>query len=110
MLKNDINIGLLVTAGAISGLLLLVVLMGVHAWYLYEVDLETQAKWNDPTKVVNQEVHDLKLAQAADLQVSNRWSDREKGTVRMSIDDAMELIAKSGGVSPATPPPPAGSK
>jgi hypothetical protein len=101
MLKNDINVGLLVTVGSISAMLLLVVLLGVHAWYLYEVDLETQAKWNDPAKVVNQEVHDLKLAQASDLKVSNRWSDREKGTVRMSIDDAMEVIAKGGGKSPA---------
>jgi hypothetical protein len=101
MLKNDINTPLLVTIGTISGLLLLVVLLGVHAWYLYEVDLETQAKWNDPTKVVNERVHDLKAEQTADLNGTPRWSDREKGTIKIPITQAMQVIASSGGKSPA---------
>lgn len=99
MLKNDINIPLLVTITAVSALLLIVVLVGVHAFYLYEVDLETQAKWG-PGKVTYSQVHDLKAAQTAALNAPPKWVDRDKGIVAIPIDQAMELIVKNGGKLP----------
>lgn len=94
MLKNDINTPLLVTVTTVAALLLLVVLMGVHAWYLYEVDGETEVKWGDATM---SKVHDLKEAQWKDLVAPPKWADRDKGTVKIPISQAMEMVANSGG-------------
>lgn len=72
-----------------------------------------EAKTIDPTKSFPQPrlqknpIPDLKEVRAAENQVltSYGWVDQQKGTVRIPIDQAMDLLVKKGlPVRPATPP------
>src|SRR4051812_39472780 len=96
MLKNDINVPLLATIGAISSLLLVTILLGVHAWYLWEVQTEFNSKWANAT---NQRVVELKTSQLGHLDGYGR-ADAAKGTYRMPIGDAKKAIVASGGKLP----------
>lgn len=98
MLKQDINIPLLATVGAVSSILLVVVLLGVHAWYLWEVNAVSDSKWQGV--VTNKRVVDLKDAQRMKLNAAPRWADREKGYVHIPIEAAMTEVVKSGGKLP----------
>lgn len=97
MMKDDINTPLLVTITTISSLLLVIVLLGVHAWYLFEVDTQTRETWKG---VTYKQVYDLKLEQRTALAAPPRWADRDKGTVKIPIDQAMDLVASNRGLLP----------
>lgn len=96
MLKEDINIPLLTTIGAISSILLLVILVGVHAWFLWEFDYANSKKWQG---VTNREVYELKKRQAESLTVIAR-ADPDQQTYRIPIDKAMRAVVESGGKLP----------
>ena len=78
------NTPLLITIGAVSGFLLLVLVIGVQAWFLREVQRETRIKYED---VPAQPVTDLKLEQLTKIH-QPRWVDQGKGRVvrRMFTD------------------------
>lgn len=97
MLKNDINVPLLATIGAISAMLLVTILLGVHAWYLWEVQSEFGEKWGG---VTNQRVMDLKQSQLAHIEGGLSRADPEKGTYHIPINDAKKMIAAAGGKLP----------
>ena len=72
-----------------------------------------EAKAIDPTKsfpeprLQKTPIPDLKAVRAAENQVLDTygWVDQQKGTVRIPIDQAMDLVVKKGlPVRPATPP------
>jgi hypothetical protein len=96
MLKDDINVPLLVTIGTVSSVLLVVILIGVHAWFLWEFKYETDKKWAGTT---NERVTTLKKSQADSLKVIAK-ADPAKGTYRIPIEKAMEAVAASGGKLP----------
>lgn len=97
MLKNDINTPLLVTITTISSLLLVIVLLGVHAWYLFEVDTQTKQTWKG---VTYKQVYELKQEQRTALAAPPRWADRDQGTVKIPIEQAIDLVASNGGRLP----------
>lgn len=97
MLKNDINIPLLTTVGVVSSILLVVVLLGVHAWYLWEVNAATEQKW---TGVTAERVYMLKKEQREKLNAGPRWADREKNLVHIPIETAIAKVAETGGKLP----------
>jgi hypothetical protein len=90
MLKDDINIPLVVTSGIVSCLLLLVALFGTHAFYLWKVGTITNEKWRG---ITYQEVYDLKLSQRTDIESPPRWVDSGKGVARIPISQAMQQFA-----------------
>ncbi|MFN4243259.1 MAG: hypothetical protein ACK4PI_08480 [Tepidisphaerales bacterium] len=96
MLKDDINVPLLLTIGAVSSILLLVLLIGVQAWFLWEYHYYSDAKWQG---ITNREVYELKKRQAESLNVIAR-ADADKGTYRIPIEQAMRVIAENGGRKP----------
>jgi len=96
MLKEDINIPLVLTIGAISSVLLVVILIGVHAWFLWEYRGETDRKW---AGVTSTRVVELKATQADSLKVFGK-ADPERNTYRIPIDKAMEAVVASGGRLP----------
>ncbi len=96
MLKNDINVPLLATIGVISSMLLVVILLGVHTWYLWELQSEFGEKCAGAT---NAHVVEVKSAQLAHLQAFGK-ADPAKGTFRIPISVAMDQVAKNGGKLP----------
>lgn len=98
MLKNDINVPLLATIGAISSLLLVTILLGVHAWYLFEVKTEFDAKWANAT---SDRVVELKRSQMSQLEAKGvSRADPEKGTFRIPLADAKKAVVANGGKLP----------
>lgn len=96
MLKDDINVPLLLTIGTVSSLLLLVLLIGVHAWFLWEYRYYSDAKWQG---VTNREVYELKKRQSESLTAFAQ-ADADRGTYRIPIDRAMQAIVETGGRKP----------
>ena len=99
-IEQQPNTPLLITIGAVSGFLLLVLIIGVQAWFLREVQRETRIKYED---VPQQPVTDLKLEQLTKIH-QYRYVDQAKGRVAIPIDQAMKMIVANHGQLPTTQP------
>ena len=88
--REQANVPLLLTIGAVSGFLIIVLAIGVQAWFLLEVHQEAAAKWeNTPV----QPVTDARLAQLVRIN-EYRWVDEEKKRLAIPIEEAMKLVAQ----------------
>jgi hypothetical protein len=99
-IEQQPNTPLLITIGAVSGFLLLVLIIGVQAWFLREVQRETRIKYEDAPA---QPVTDLKLEQLTKIHQAH-WVDQGKGRVAIPIEDAMKMIVANKGQLPTTQP------
>ena len=91
--REQANVPLLLTIGAVSGFLVIVMAIGIQAWYLREVQREVAQKW-DATPL--QPITDIKRQQETNLSTF-RWVDKEKKRVAIPIDDAMRMVAQQNG-------------
>jgi hypothetical protein len=98
--KEDTDAPLIITIGAVSGFLTIVVVIGLQAWYVSEEQRELDRK---TATVVHQPLEDLRAAQTTNIN-SYRWADSGKQTVAMPIDKAMTLLIQNNGKLPATQP------
>jgi len=100
-IKQDVNAPLIVTIGVVSGLLLLVIVFGLQAWFVREEEAEIDEKW----KLAS-------YAQLVDLRASQRERIQRDGTVKegdanvrmLPIDKAMQIIIQRNGKLPSTQP------
>jgi hypothetical protein len=88
--REQANVPLLLTIGAVSGFLVIVLAMGIQAWFLREVQREVAQKW-DNTPL--QPITDIKRQQETNISTF-RWVDKEKKRVAIPIDDAIRIIAQ----------------
>ena len=88
--KEQANVPLLLTIGAVSGFLLLVLAIGVQAWFLREVQREVAVKWEN---VPVQPVAGKKIEQLMRIN-SYRWVDKNRQRIAIPIDEAMQIVAK----------------
>ncbi len=88
--RQQPNVALLITIGAVSGFLFLVMVIGVQAWFQYEVKEEVARKW-DSTPI--QPLTDQRKAQLDNIN-NYRWIDRSKDRVAIPIDQAMKIVAQ----------------
>jgi hypothetical protein len=102
-IEQQPNTSLLLTVGAVSGILLVVLIIGVQAWFLREVQREVRIKYEDNPQALPQPLTNLKLEQMAKINQS-RWVDQSKGIVAIPIADAMKLIVANHGQLPSTQP------
>jgi hypothetical protein len=87
--REQANVPLLLTIGAVSGFLIIVLAIGVQAWFLREVQQEVAQKWDNAPQ---QPLTDILLAQQ--MRISQyRWVDKDKHRVAIPIDEAMKLVA-----------------
>jgi hypothetical protein len=98
--RQDVNAPLLITIGAISAILVLVIVIGVTAWFMDEKDQEIATKYENAPNVW---LSNLRLEQQTKLN-GERWIDRDKKIIQIPIDRAMELIVQNGGKMPSTQP------
>ena len=91
--REQANVPLLLTIGAVSGFLVIVLAMGIQAWFLREVQREVAQKW-DSTPL--QPITDIKRQQETNIS-TYRWVNREQKRVAIPIDDAIRLVAQQNG-------------
>jgi hypothetical protein len=88
--RQEANVPLLMTIGAIAGFLLIVLAIGVEAWFLREVQHETALTW-DNAQV--QPLTDQRKEQLARIN-NYRWTNKEHTRVAIPIDQAMNMVAQ----------------
>ena len=88
--REQANVPLLLTIGAVSGFLIIVLAIGVQAWFLREVQQEVATKWDNAPI---QPLTDIRLAQQVRIN-EFRWVDKEKQRIAIPIDQAMKLVAQ----------------
>ena len=94
--REQANVPLLMTIGAVSGILMLVLAIGIQAWFLREVQLEVASKWDG---VPTQPITDLKIRQQTNIS-TYRWVDKDKKRVAIPIEEAMQIVAKQATTKP----------
>jgi hypothetical protein len=96
-IKQEVNSQLILTVGAMSALLLMVIIIGLQAWFIYEEHAEVQAKW-DQTKNVQLEA----------MVAAQRERIGRRGATTIPVDEAIKVVARTGGrvglAAPATGP------
>ena len=88
--REQANVPLLLTIGAVSGFLIIVLAIGVQAWFLREVQQEVATKWDNAPI---QPLTDIRLTQQVRIN-EFRWVDKEKQRIAIPIDEAMKLVAQ----------------
>lgn len=96
----DVNVPKMVLVGTVSVLLLAIILIGTHGYFL-KLEKETFAAKNyDATHPQLDEVN-----KAANLALhSYKWVDKNSGTVQLPIDEAIKVMAATKGKPPTTQP------
>ena len=100
-IKQDVNAPLIVTVGVVSGLLLLVVVFGLQAWFVREERAEIEDKWKAST---NPQLTDLRTDQRGRIQRDGTFKEGGADVRMIPIDKAMTIIAQRGGKLPTTNP------
>jgi hypothetical protein len=98
--KEDVDSQLIITIGAVSGFLLIVLAIGLQAWFASEEEAELTTK---SASAVNYQLADLRNQQQSNL-TTYRWVDRDKQIVAIPIDEAEKLLLQNNGKLPATQP------
>ena len=99
--REQANVPLLLTIGGVSGFLIIVLAIGIQAWFLREVQREVATKW-DSTPL--QPITDIKRAQEMNIS-QYRWVDKDKKRIAIPIDDAMGIIAQQNQQNAPAPTP-----
>ncbi len=97
--KQPANAPLIVTVGAISVMLFVVIMFGIEAWFRYEERLEVDAKWASSP---NFSLINLRKAQLDRINTAS--VDPKTGTRAIPIADAMRTLVQTGGKLPSTQP------
>jgi hypothetical protein len=98
-IRQDVNAPLIVLIGVVSGLLLLVIVFGLQAWFVREESAEIAAKWRVSK---NQWLDDLRAEQLAKIQKAG-FADPEKTKPTLPIAQGMQLMIQSNGKLPKPP-------
>jgi hypothetical protein len=97
-IKQEVNTAIILTVGAVSGLLLIVIIVGLQAWFMFEERVEIQEKW---AKARNVQLETTLSAQRENIS--------RRGPTTMPAEEAMRVLAQQGGkvkfAQPATTQP-----
>jgi hypothetical protein len=96
--KDNVNSELILTIGGMSGVLVLVAVIGLQAWFMSEEQRELDEK---STSNVNQPLADLRAAQRKNL-ADYRWVSKDKTIAAIPIEQAKSLLIESNGKLPAS--------
>lgn len=99
-MKNDVDVPLVITIGAVSVILLVVIIIGTQAWFMSEEREERAALWEEAPNVA---VINLLNRQRERIN-SYRWEDRQKQTVAIPVSEAMRIMAEKHGDVQVCPP------
>ena len=98
--KQEVNVPLILTIGIVSGIMMLVTVIGTQAWYESEEQNETAIKAQEASeRALSADSPTVTLAQLTHGQLENlaakpHWVDEtKKDLMTMPIDQAMEYLA-----------------
>jgi hypothetical protein len=91
--KQDANVSRIVVVGSICSVLLVVLLVGLQAWYYGEQAREREEKVVEAT---DWKLSSIRMDQLETIH-SYRWVDQKNGRVAIPIDRAMELVLEDLG-------------
>lgn len=97
---DDSNAQVILTIGAVSGFTVIVLAIGLQAWFLSEEQAELQVKQEQS---VNMELVEARVAQEAKIN-TYRWIDQQRRVAAIPIDQAMKLLIENQGKVPTTNP------
>jgi hypothetical protein len=98
-MTQQANAPLIITIGAVSGLLLLVLMFGVEAWFRYEERAELEDQWDNSK---NEWLDTLREGQAKHLSAYAFNAETKNWSI--PITDAMaKVVATEGKVNVAPP-------
>jgi len=99
-IKEDVNAPFIITTAIISAIMLVVVIIGTHAWFLYEEGKEFDIKWDTSPNTT--------LVMLNESQIDNldtvKWVDDSKTLASVPIDQAMKMVIETKGKLPTTQP------
>jgi hypothetical protein len=107
--KQEVNVPLIVTIGIIGGILVLVCVIGVQAWFQSEEQNEIALKAQEAEQRPDNWLSVLQDSQKAAIGVATttqpsttdaHWADQKKGTVAIPVAQAMDYLSKNGGRLP----------
>ncbi|MFP4143811.1 MAG: hypothetical protein ACOCTI_03095 [Phycisphaeraceae bacterium] len=88
---QDVNVAMIATVGVIGTLLLVVAVVGIQAWIRVEMQREVEAKvYTAPQR----ELEQLRQQQLAELQGGRQVETDEGVRATLSIERAMEEVAR----------------
>jgi hypothetical protein len=91
--QEDTNSPLILVIGAVSGFLVLVIVIGLQAWFLSEEQQEYAEVFNTAT---NFQLQELSQVQGANIS-TYRWIDKEKQIAAVPVDEAMKMLIENKG-------------
>ncbi len=94
--KDDVDSRLIITIGAVSGFLVIVLSIGLQAWFLSEEQAELTGK---ASTAVNYQLEDLRAQQEKNLH-TYRWLGDDKKVAAVSIEQGMKMLVETGGKLP----------
>ena len=98
--KQEVNVPLITTIGAVSAVLVIVLILGTEAWYHSEEQAQMSIEADQyPYQMLTQ----LKQQQKAVLDNPDhpyRWVDQKNGIVAIPIEQAMQIMAQTLGKPP----------
>jgi hypothetical protein len=107
--KQEVNVPLVVTIGIVGGILVLVCVIGVQAWFQSEEQNEVAVKAVEAEQrpdnwlKVLQDSQKTAIGMATTTQPSStdvHWADKTKGTVVIPVAQAMDYLSKNAGRLP----------
>jgi enhancing lycopene biosynthesis protein 2 len=106
-MRQEVNVPLILTIGAVSVILLVVIVIGTDAWYLAtnrEINAENFRQYPDMTSETVQD------SQRSVLTTPAHWLDEKHTAAAIPIDEAMKIVVERHGdvtfAEPATQPAP----
>jgi hypothetical protein len=91
--QEDTNSPLILVIGAVSGFLVIVIVIGLQAWFLNEEQQELSQVYSG---AVNHQLRDLRIEQNRNVS-TYRWIDRDKQIVAVPVDEAMKMLIQNKG-------------
>jgi outer membrane biosynthesis protein TonB len=99
-MKIDVNTPKILFSGVVSVLLLVLIIVGVNAWFLRYEEAELETKWD---MAPNTMLADTRDAQVKQISTAGKNRDNDK-KLTIPISQAAMLLVQSGGKMPATQP------
>jgi hypothetical protein len=104
-MTQQVNTRLILTVGAVSGLLIVVISIGTQAWFQSEENREITEKWDAPSSVpVSSLAIDSSPVLPDQPLDEYRWADAKHQVAVIPVTEAMKLMVEKNGQLPTTQP------
>ncbi len=94
--KDNSNAQVIITVGAVSGFMVIVLAIGLQAWFMSEEQSELGREYS---RLVHTELVDLRKKQSENINTYH-WVDKDKNLAAVPIEQAMKMLIDNKGKLP----------